>query len=118
MQRLKTMITDMFVRHDIPLPSSAPIATVVRDRMNCALRRRLSDRVLDVCQEACVSGDLDTAHDLLGVLEAMHARRQDIVVDRRLTEEDVVRMREDIASRRAERAAATVMPIEVAEAAE
>jgi uncharacterized protein (DUF2267 family) len=40
------------------------------------LRRRLDDRVADVFNAACVSGDLDVAAKLLAILEDMHDRRR------------------------------------------
>jgi hypothetical protein len=84
------------------------LGAVVRERINRVLRRRLSDRVEDVFQEACMSGDLDTAEELLRVLEAMHARRQALVGDRRISSADLVRAREDLARRKADREAAAV----------
>lgn len=39
-----------------------------------SFRRRLSDQVEAVFQEACLSGDLHTAEDLLATLERMQAR--------------------------------------------
>lgn len=39
-----------------------------------SFRRRLSDQVEAVFQEACLSGDLLTAEDLLATLERMQAR--------------------------------------------
>ncbi len=79
------------------------MSSVVRDRMNRALRRRLSDRVMDVFQESCVAGDLVTAGELLAVLEAMHQRRQAAFGDRRLSGQDLDNAREELASRKAER---------------
>ena len=114
MRRLKALINEKFGRRDVPVLPAVPMATVVRDRMNRALRRRLSDRVLDVCHEACVSGDLETADELLSVLEQMHARRQTIVGDRRISDDDIVRMREDIASRKAEHAAGAAHAMDAA----
>lgn len=75
----------------------------VRNRLNEVLRRRLSDRVTDVFDRACLSGDFDTAGELLEVLEAMHIRRQAAVGERRIGDEGVVRAREQLAARRAER---------------
>jgi hypothetical protein len=108
------LINEKFGRRDVPVLPPIPMAAVVRDRMNRTLRRRLSDRVLDVCQEACMSGDLQTADELVAVLEQMHARRQTIVGDRRISNEDIVRMREDIASRKAEHAAAAANAMQAA----
>jgi hypothetical protein len=113
-RRLMTSIKEKFRQRDVPVLPPVPIATVVRDRMNRALRRRLSDRVLDVCHEACMSGDLQTADELVGVLERMHARREVVVGDRRISDEDVLRMRDDIASRKAEHAAAAAHTMEAA----
>ncbi|MEJ0019655.1 MAG: hypothetical protein WDN25_24495 [Acetobacteraceae bacterium] len=107
MRRLTTLISDRFVRRNISPPDPPPpISTVVRERINRVLRRRLSDRVTDVFHEACMSGDLDTAAELLGVLEAMQVRRQAAVVDRRLGTGDLERARDELATRRAEREAA------------
>jgi len=51
---------------------------VPAERMNrvyVSLRRRLSDKIEDVLEEACMSHDLDTAEELLQVLEFMQSRR-------------------------------------------
>ena len=51
---------------------------VPAERMNRvygSLRRRLSDKIEDVLEEACLSRDLDTAVELLQVLEFMQTRR-------------------------------------------
>ncbi len=45
------------------------------NRMYVSLRRRLSDKIEDVLEEACMSRDLDTAEELLQVLEFMQTRR-------------------------------------------
>lgn len=106
MRRLTTIITDRFVRRDIPPQAPMPVSAVVKERMNRMFRRRLSDRVLEVLYEACISGDLETASELLQVVEAMHARRQSAAGDRRLSDKEIVEAREDLASRKAERALA------------
>ena len=107
MRRLTALIADTFVRRDLPPPRRPqPVAVVVRERLNRALRRRLSDRVMDVFHEACMTSDLDTAEELLAVLEAMHDRRQKAAGERRIGDEDVVRAREDLAARKAARRAA------------
>jgi hypothetical protein len=46
------------------------------DRLNRTFRRRLSDRVESLFQEACLADDLDTAEELLTVLVNMHERRR------------------------------------------
>lgn len=43
--------------------------------MYVALKRRLSDKIEDVLEEACVIGDLQTAEELLQVLDFMYARQ-------------------------------------------
>jgi len=53
------------------------------NRMNRSFRRRLRDRVEDLFHDACVTGDLATAEELLGVLENMQKRRQATGQDRR-----------------------------------
>jgi len=105
-KRLTTLFADLFGPRDVPTlpPPQVTMSSVVRDRMNRALRRRLSDRVMDVFQEACVAGDLVTAGELLAVLEAMHRRRQAAFGDRRLSSQDLDHARDDLASRKAERA--------------
>lgn len=106
MRRLTALISDRFVHSELPPPdppSLMPLSTVVRTRINRVLRRRLSDRVADVFDEACIGGDLDTAEELLEVLEAMHRRRQAAVGERRLSTDELVRAREQLASRKAER---------------
>jgi hypothetical protein len=45
-------------------------------RMQSWLRRRLEDAVEDVFRLALQRGDIESAEDLLGVLESMHARAQ------------------------------------------
>ena len=119
MRRFTTLISDTFVRRNISPPDPPPplpMGTVVRERINRVLRRRLSDRVEDVFQEACVSGDLETAEELLSVLEAMHARRQALVGDRRISNVDLVRAREDLARRKSDREAAAARAAQTEEA--
>ncbi len=58
-----------------PIPLYDPEG--ILGRINRTFRRRLRDRVEDLFQDACISGDLATAEELLTVLEHMHARRRD-----------------------------------------
>ncbi len=54
-----------------------PEQTLPQERMNrmyLSLKRRLSDKIEDVLDEACGIGDLQTAEELLSVLELMTAR--------------------------------------------
>ncbi len=54
-----------------------PEQTLPQERMNrmyLTLKRRLSDKIEDVLDEACGIGDLQTAEELLSVLELMTAR--------------------------------------------
>lgn len=45
------------------------------NRMYVSLRRRLSDKIEDVLEEACMIRDIDTAEELLQVLEFMRSRQ-------------------------------------------
>lgn len=113
MRRLHIFFSEMFTRGgDVPdqSPAQATLSSVVRDRMNRALRRRLSDRVMDVFQEACVAGDLATAEELLAVMEAMQERRQAAAGDRRMSQSDLENARGELAIRKADRAAAEQVP--------
>lgn len=66
-----------------------PMSAIVRQRPSKMVRRRLSDQVIDLFNEALLGGDLDTAEELLTVVDAMHVRRQTTIRDRRLSYEDV-----------------------------
>ena len=74
------------------------------DRINRTFRRRLSDKVEDVFQAACLAGDLDAAEDLLTTLERMHERRVlELGGERRISDDALVRARKELARRRAAR---------------
>ncbi|HLJ05411.1 MAG TPA: hypothetical protein VKT26_04030 [Acetobacteraceae bacterium] len=105
MSRLNNLFGDLFARRDVPSlpPSQVSMSEVVRDRMNRTLRRRLSDRVMDVFNESCIAGDLDTAEELLAVMLAMHRRREAAMGDRRLSTQDLDAARDDLAARRSGR---------------
>ena len=105
MSRLNNLFGDLFARRDVPSlpPSQVSMSEVVRDRMNRTLRRRLSDRVMDVFNESCIAGDLDTAEELLAVMEGMHRRREAAMGDRRLSTQDLDAARDDLAARRSGR---------------
>jgi hypothetical protein len=72
----------------------------VLGQLNRTFRRRLSDRVEDLFQDACVAGDLDTAEELLNVLENMQKRRGDPGEDRRVHDDVFAAAREELARRR------------------
>jgi hypothetical protein len=72
------------------------------DRLNRTFRRRLSDRVEALFQEACLADDLDTAEELLTVLVNMHGRRRrNFGGERRISAEAVVKIREELSRRKA-----------------
>lgn len=72
------------------------------DRLNRTFRRRLSDRVEALFQEACLDGDLDTAEELLTVLVNMQERRRrNFGGERRISDDTVVKIREELARRKA-----------------
>lgn len=66
------------------------------------LRRRLDDRVAEVFQVACMSGELEAAEKLLEVLEDLHERRRrDHGRERReINEELIQRARGELQRRR------------------
>jgi len=70
------------------------------DRLNRTFRRRLRDRVEDLFQDACITGDLATAEELLNVLENMQKRRQGSGQDRRVGDTRFTAAREELARRK------------------
>jgi hypothetical protein len=80
--------------------SRSGAAAAGRLRLNRSLRRRLSDQVDYVFQAACLSGDLATAEDLLGVLERIYARRAASMPERRLNDDVLVNARSELARRK------------------
>ena len=70
------------------------------NRLNRSFRRRLRDRVEDLFRDACVTGDLATAEELLGVLENMQKRRQATGQDRRAGDSPFTAAREELARRK------------------
>ena len=69
-------------------------------RLNRAFRRRLTDRVEDLFHDACSAGDLDTAEEVLAILENMQNRREGAGTDRRMANEFFSAAREELARRR------------------
>ena len=80
-----------------------PLDLLMSKRVNPALRRRLSDRVAEVFQEACLGGDLETAEQLLGVMQDIQERRAVAGRDRRAGDAELQRAREELATRKAAR---------------
>jgi hypothetical protein len=67
----------------------------------CGPRRRLSDRVEAVFQAACMTGDLDTAADLLTVLGNMRERgRRAFGDERRISDDPVAKAQKELVTRR------------------
>jgi hypothetical protein len=80
-------------------PARAPVKFM--DRIARTQRRRLDDAVEDVFNQACLTGDLDIAGNLLDVLEKMRARRQaNHGRERRLNDDAIVRARREFNRRR------------------
>lgn len=80
-------------------------------RINSAFRRRLDDAVEDVFSRACLSGDLETAGELLHVMENMHQRRiKAFGSDRRINDEMIVRARRELEWRTQSRANGSKRP--------
>lgn len=75
-------------------------------RMYGSLKRRLSDKIEDVLDEACVTGDLQTAEELLAVLELIHARTPRLIGrDRRENADRLTRFRGEVGKLRERRQA-------------
>ncbi|MGH7043889.1 MAG: hypothetical protein ACREFY_17425 [Acetobacteraceae bacterium] len=80
-------------------------------RMYVSLKRRLSDKVEDVLEEACVIGDLQTAEELLQVLEFMQVREPHMPgPDRRAQTPRLSGLRKEVERQRQLRAARTARP--------
>lgn len=90
-------------RDEISPASMPPAPWLALQRINRTMRRRLSDSVFDVFQEACIAGDLDAAETLLTLLERMQRQRQAASPERRLTSEVLDAAREELETRKAER---------------
>ena len=67
------------------------ITPLVNRRVYGTLRRRLSDRVADVFKEACLGGDLETAEQLLAVMQDMQDRQASARSDRRSDDAELER---------------------------
>jgi hypothetical protein len=67
---------------------------------NRVFRRRLRDRIEDLFQDACVSGDLATAEELLTVLENAQRRRTPTEGERRIDDASFAKAREELARRK------------------
>ncbi len=61
-----------------------------------SLRRRLSDKIEVLFQEACLSGDLETAESLLAILERMSTRPTSGSDNRRIPVETLGRLRAEL----------------------
>ena len=81
-----------------PRPAAEPSLPQDRiDRMYVSLRRRLSDRIEDVLDEACGIGDLQTAEELLSVLELMAGRAPRLLGrERRARTERLAMLRQEV----------------------
>ena len=71
----------------------------IQERLNNvgrSLRRRLSDKIEVLFQEACLSGDLETAESLLAILERMSTRRTNGAENRRVPLATLERLRAEL----------------------
>jgi hypothetical protein len=72
----------------------------VLERISKTLRRRLSDRIEPVFQ-ACMTGELDTAADLLTVLGNVRERgRRAFGDERRISDDPLAKAQEELVTRR------------------
>ena len=77
--------------HETPIPG-ARLA-----RVNQALKRRLDDDVEEVFHRACATNDLESAGDLLALLEKWHSRRSaSYGRERRITGANLQRARKEL----------------------
>jgi hypothetical protein len=77
--------------HEVQIPG-ARLA-----RVNQSLKRRLDDDVEEVFNRACATNDLESASDLLALLEKWHARRQaNYGRERRITGVGLQRARKEL----------------------
>jgi hypothetical protein len=87
-------------------PAEPAVPPERMSRMYVSLKRRLSDKIEDVLEEACVIGDLQTAEELLQVLEFMHARHpRAIGPERRASADRLANLRREVERLRQARAA-------------
>jgi len=77
--------------HEVQIPGSRLA------RVNQSLKRRLDDDVEEVFNRACATNDLESAADLLALLEKWHARRQaNYGRERRITGVGLQRARKEL----------------------
>ena len=73
----------------------------ILERINKTLRRRLSDRIEAVFQAACVTGELETAAELITVLGNVRERgRRAFGDERRISDDPVAKAQAALAARR------------------
>ncbi len=93
----------------LPMCSADPDRPIPAERMSrmyVTLKRRLSDKIEDVLEEACVIGDLQTAEELLQVLEYMHVRQpRRMGSDRRAQADRLASLRTEVGRQQQLRAA-------------
>jgi hypothetical protein len=66
-------------------------------RINSTVRRRFADRVEALLRASCLGGDLETAGDLLTVLERLQERgRCNVGRERRVSDDPVARARDEL----------------------
>jgi len=91
------MRTFGFVSHRTPRAQELQIPGARLARVNSALKRRLDDDVEEVFHRACATNDLESAADLLTLLEKWHARRSaSYGRERRITGANLQRARKEL----------------------
>jgi hypothetical protein len=91
------MRTFGFIGSKSPRLHETPIPGARLARVNQALKRRLDDDVEDVFNRACATNDLESANDLLALLEKWHARRSaSYGRERRITDANLQRARKEL----------------------
>jgi len=92
----------LFDAPDTPAAEQARLRARI-DVVRRSFRRRLTDRIADLYDEACLAGDLDTAAVLLDAYETSAGRtRAGQGRDRREADGGLSRLRDDLLRRRRE----------------
>jgi hypothetical protein len=91
------MRTFGFIGNRTPRMAETQIPGARLARVNQSLKRRLDDDVEEVFNRACATNDLESALDLLALLEKWHARRQaNYGRERRITGVGLQRARKEL----------------------
>ena len=98
MSRVASYFQRGMAKHGAAADAEPPIPPERMATVYAVLRRRVSDAVEEAFQRACLAGDVATAHDLIGVLEGMIQRGEQLPAgERRSLPGRVSRLRGELA---------------------